>query len=158
VQSRSLTFSYLVATMMVGGMLANPLAYVLMRENLWLSIYSGISMMTFCIILGFSVPETLEKTVTTREIRGHHTTSASSRQYHNAILEQVKSGTQRFVGFLNMLVKEERRVGLLLLSSLLTTFGKDSALMLMQYITVKFQWEWSEVSSDCLKYRLPLYT
>jgi hypothetical protein len=38
----------------------SPLTYFLMKQILWLSIYLGIAILMFCIVLGLSMPETLK--------------------------------------------------------------------------------------------------
>jgi hypothetical protein len=111
--------------------------------------------MALCTILGFALPETRKEVHLTNNIsdRCEEDSGNSSGLLHYGA-EQVRAGTKQFSGFFLRLAREERHVFLLLLSLLLTTFGKDAGLMLMQYITVKFHWEWSEVS--CVVYSVLL--
>lgn len=131
---------------MIAGMLANPLAYIIMKASPWLSIYLGLLILALCIILCFALPETRKERPLT-EVTSDHSEQQGNHVgvLHNS-LEQARAGVRQLGNFLLRLAREERQGFTLLLSLLLTTFGKDAGLMLMQYITVKFHWEWSEVS------------
>ena len=145
-EPRSVTFSLFTAGMTIGGLIVNPLTYLLMKGGPWLSIYVGLGLSVFCILLGFSLPESLTKSAGTGDISDEDGPSDGD---HHGLLQQVltqaKAGAGKFITFLQLLITEERQVGLLLLSLLFTTFGRDSALMLIQYVHVRFGWEWSEV-------------
>ncbi|KAK4207235.1 major facilitator superfamily domain-containing protein [Rhypophila decipiens] len=60
------------------------------------------------------------------------------------VTEQISSGSAEARQFLHIIVKQEPRVGLLLLCLLLTTFGRNAQVMLQQYVVAKFQWSWSK--------------
>jgi hypothetical protein len=132
--------------MTIGGLIQNPLTYLLMKRGPWLSIYVGLGLSVFCILLGFSLPESLKKGPGAGDISDED--SPGDGDHHGLLqqaLTQAKAGAWKFLTFLRLLITEERQVGLLLLSLLFTTFGRDSALMLIQYIHLRFRWKWSEV-------------
>jgi len=142
--------------MTIGGLIQNPLTYLLMKRGPWLSIYVGLGLSVFCILLGFCLPESLKTGPEAGDMSDED--GSGDREHHGLLqqaLTQAKAGTGKFLTFLRLLISEERQVGLLLLSLLFTTFGRDSALMLIQYIHVRFKWEWSE-ASYCYTNRLSI--
>jgi hypothetical protein len=154
--SRSVTFSLYSAVMTVGGIINNPIAYLLMKKSPWLSIYVGTALQVFSTLLGFSLPETLQtkKPAATRDTLDSEDYEQSNadgghdqRTSHQALL-QAKAGARRFYNFVHLAITQNRQVGLLLLSMLFTTFGRDAALMLIQYVHIRFGWEWGEVMID----------
>ncbi|KAK0649758.1 major facilitator superfamily domain-containing protein [Cercophora newfieldiana] len=150
--NRSVTFSLFVAAETIGGVLQNPLAYLMMKAGIWISVFVGLSIMAISIPLGFCLPETLGKGARVED------TSAAEQQPEDLLTDngendhgvlqtaitQAKAGWQQFLHLLHLLVTKEHQVGLLLLSKLFSTFGKDAALMLVQYVHIKFGWEWAE--------------
>ena len=149
---RSVTFSLFTAGMAIGGMLESPLTYLLMKRSPWLSIYVGLALSVFSTLLGFSLPESLKKGSLPEDISDPQYNEDDTANGHNhssfaRAAAQAKAGAARFLTFLHLLFTKERQVGLLLLSLLFTTFGRDAALMLIQYVHIRFGWEWSEVIS-----------
>lgn len=146
---RAVFFSLFGAGMTIGGMVDNPIIYLLMKRDLWLSVYVGFGLLVFSILLGFALPETLKKSSVTSETPdGQDDENDDGDGHPRAVqhaLRQAKAGAARFLAFLHLIITEKRQVGLLLLSVLFTAFGKDSALMLIQYVHVRFGWEWGEV-------------
>lgn len=154
--SKSVTFSLYSAAMTVGGIINNPIANLLMRKSPWLSIYVGTALQVFSTLLGFSLPETLQTkkpsaTLDTSDSEDYEQGNADGdhdqRISHQALL-QAKVGTRRFFNFVHLAITQNRQVGLLLLSMLFTTFGRDAALMLTQYVHFRFGWGWGEVMID----------
>ena len=132
--------------MTVRGIINNPIACLLMEKSPWLSIYVGTALQVFSALLGFFLPETLQtkKPSATRDILDSEDYEQSyadgdhdQRLSHQALL-QTKAGARRFFNFVYLAITQNRQVGLLLLSMLFTTFGRDAVLILIQYVHIRF--------------------
>ncbi|KAK3939792.1 efflux pump ustT [Diplogelasinospora grovesii] len=149
-EQRSTAFSYLGASMMIGAVLANPVTYWVMElGGTWVSIYAGLGLMTVLTVAAFRFPETLQTTRHKGDDDAHQEDEDGNENNMpkgglQKLLEQSRAGVTRFSDFVRLLATEERRVGLVLLSVVLTTFGRNAASILMQYVTARFNWSWSK--------------
>ncbi|KAH8649270.1 major facilitator superfamily domain-containing protein [Xylariales sp. PMI_506] len=147
----AITLSYVNASVMAASVVGNPVTYAVMKLGLWVSIYSGLAILSLSTVASFFIPSTLKtSTVSTttspndsEEIANGDGDGDDDKLLHR-YMKSAKSGFKQFTTFVHLLITRERQVSLLLVSILLTTLGRDSVIIMMQYVTTKFKWEWSE--------------
>ncbi|WQF90194.1 Putative major facilitator superfamily, MFS transporter superfamily [Colletotrichum destructivum] len=136
VERRSTIFSYLAAAVVGGELLASPLVYFLMGKDAWLSIYTGLG----CLVLGTLVSLMLPET----HPRGPGHCSAETTQslpwYYPIRSELVKLGKAVL-----WMMWRDYYVLVLLFTFLLTTLGRFAQEILLQYVTKRYGWSWSQV-------------
>lgn len=133
--ARSTIFSFLAAAVVVGEMIASPLAYYLMGIDAWISIYSGLGCLVLGVLVTLILPETLEKPRYLTIDR-----AASSSWYHAARLELLRMGEAVL-----WVIWRDWTVVALLATFLLTTLGRFAQELLLQYVTKRYGWSWSQV-------------
>ncbi|KAL1901615.1 hypothetical protein Cpir12675_000305 [Ceratocystis pirilliformis] len=139
---RSTTFSYLGASLMGGSLIGGGIAFYLVRIGTWISIYTGISIMAMLSIFGYCMPETrLPEDMPSRPLAKH--SQPPTTTHWQDFLASAKADLQRCREFLHLLATRERQVGLMLVSTVLVTFG-DSQVVLLQFVTNKFEWSWGK--------------
>lgn len=130
---------------MLGAFAGGPITSWIMDKDVWLAIYLGLGLLVICTVFAWSLPETLQKKVDAED--DEPTIPDGRHGVLGNLVQQVKSESVRFGTLIRTLAREERQVGILLLSLLFTTFGRDSAVVLMQYVAIKFKWSWSKVGN-----------
>jgi hypothetical protein len=126
--------------MMLGAIVGGPITYWMIQQGLWLSISLGLVIILLCTILTFCIPESLPRS---KEACDNVANKGHLEWEH--VTGHVKSGAKRFGDFINQLVRKEKQVGFLLLSLLFTTFGRNSQIVLMQYIRRRYEWSFDKV-------------
>ncbi|TDZ21047.1 Efflux pump ustT [Colletotrichum orbiculare MAFF 240422] len=134
---RSTIFSYLAAAVVGGELLASPLVYFLMGLDVWLSIYVGLGCLVLSIVVSLMLPETLPK----KQTNGPSEDTQSLPWYDVARSELARLGQAVL-----WVVWREWRVLLLLFTFLLTTLGRFAQEILLQYVTKRYGWSWSQAS------------
>ncbi|KAM7183034.1 Major facilitator superfamily domain containing protein [Rhypophila sp. PSN 637] len=155
-EQRSTTFFYLGAVMLRGAVISNPITYWVMETfGTWLAINAGLFLMALTTADSPILGPTMTPTATAARHDGTSTINNSDgdvdpdlpgtmKGFRHWVTEQISSGSAEVRQFLHIIITQEPRVGLLLLSLLLTTFGRNVQVMLQQYIVAKFQWSWSK--------------
>ncbi|KAK4219174.1 major facilitator superfamily domain-containing protein [Rhypophila decipiens] len=143
---RSTAFSYLTAGMHAGAIIAPPATYWLMKVGGdWTSVYVGLSILVLAIIFALCLPETLRSRPSEEEALPPFSSNGAIKpglgKPKDLLLPKMKTGLRQFRDFLKLF---HTNLILLMTSILLTTFGRDAQTVLMQYVTVKFGWSWSE--------------
>lgn len=108
----------------------------------WITIYIGLSILLFAVIFAVCLPETLETKTKPHDGFGPEGILSKIEPTSHHLISKIKTSLLRFREFLRLL---HTNLLLLLISILLTTFGRDAQTVLMQYVTVKFGWSWGEV-------------
>ncbi|KAM7221105.1 Major facilitator superfamily domain containing protein [Rhypophila decipiens] len=145
---RSTAFSYLTAGMHAGAIIAPPATYWLMKVGGdWTCVYVGLSILVLAIIFALCLPETLRSRPYSEEEEEPPPFSSNGAikpglvKPKDLLLPKMKTGLRQFRDFLRLF---HTNLILFMASILLTTFGRDAQTVLMQYVTVKFGWSWSE--------------
>lgn len=140
-EQRSTIFSYLGAAVVGGELLASPLVYFLMETDLWLAIYIGLGCLVLSTGLSLMLPETLP-----REQRQNAPENVESPPWH----DKIRSELAQLAQAISWVIWKDRRVALLLFTFLLTTLGRFAQEILLQYVTNRYGWSWSQVRSSSL--------
>lgn len=138
----------------MGAIAGGPVTYWLMSRGVWLCLFLALGSLIFCTVLGFRVPETLRKS--DANVAAPLLEEEAEDTKSNSMLKWARSGTKRFADYAYVLATAERKVGILLLSLLLSAFGRNSYILLQQYIKARFKWSWSEVSHSHRPARSPI--
>ncbi|KAM7198008.1 Major facilitator superfamily domain containing protein [Rhypophila sp. PSN 637] len=144
---RSTAFSYLTAGMHAGAIIAPPATYWLMKVGGdWTSVYVGFSILVLAIIFALCLPETLRSKPSEEEEAlpppfSNNGANKLGLVKPKDLLPKMRTGLGQFRDFLKLF---HTNLILLMSSILLTTFGRDAQTVLTQYVTVKFNWSWSE--------------
>ncbi|OAA38902.1 Major facilitator superfamily domain, general substrate transporter [Metarhizium rileyi] len=136
-KQRSIVFFYIAATVLGSQLIASPLVYLLIRVDTWLPMYCGLACLWLATAVVFSVPRMLVKNH--RRVKGREpdklrvTTARTTRQ---RLVDIGKAAVWFARG--NILVT------VLLLTFLVTSLGRLAQEILLQYITKRYGWSWSE--------------
>lgn len=148
---RATTFFYLGAATMIADLVSKPITYLAMQKSIWFSIYLGYSFLVICLVSVAVLPSILMKLgkfePTTQEQEPEHVEEYSLKTSPLAALRQhVSSGVGQIADSFRFLFWDNKKLGLVLLSIMFTTLGKGAGLLLLQYITKRFGWDWSQVT------------
>ncbi|KAK1564011.1 major facilitator superfamily domain-containing protein [Colletotrichum navitas] len=135
-EHRSTILSYLAAAVVGGELIASPLVYFLMKIDAWLPIYTGLGCLVLGTVVSLMLPETLS-----REPRYRPTETTQSLPWHHPI----RSELEKLGKALLWMLWRSSRVLLLLFTFLLTTLGRFAQEILLQYVTKRYGWSWSQV-------------
>jgi hypothetical protein len=136
---------------MIADLAAKPLTYAAMERGAWFAISTGYACLVACLVSLFILPPILVKL-------GNFNVPAGDEQEQDAIQPHTKagplealrqhifSGAAQVSESFRFLFSESNKLGVILLSIMLTTLGKDANLVLLQYITKRFSLSWSQVS------------
>jgi hypothetical protein len=139
---RSTMFFYLASAAVIGELIASPTVYFLMRINPWLPILLGLGGIIFSLSVSLFLPDTRDR--------------GNPRDVYESNSEEVTPPMELFVqwrteakaltsmGFLNCVWGQGQTM--LLLTFLLTTLGRYAQEILLQYVTKRYGWSWSQVS------------
>ncbi|KAK1570030.1 major facilitator superfamily domain-containing protein [Colletotrichum navitas] len=132
-EHRSTVFSYLSAAAVGGELIASPLVYLSMRINVWLSIYIGLGCLVLATVVAFTFTKTSELRAETiiKSHPCHYTTRSKRTNLRQAV---------------SWVLWKDRSILLLMFTFLLTTLGHFQHEILLQYVTKRYNWSWSEAS------------
>ncbi|KAL5614413.1 hypothetical protein BROUX41_004518 [Berkeleyomyces rouxiae] len=137
---RSMAFSYLGASLMSGSLIGGGITFYLVRIGTWVSIYTGIFIMAMLSVFGYCMPETRPP----EDLAPEPAVKPEPTSTHlQDFLASARTDLNRCREFLHLLATRERQVGLMLISTVLVTFG-DSQVVLLQFVTNKFEWSWGK--------------
>ena len=134
--NRSTTFFYMNATTIGSQVAGGLLAFVLMRMSAWMCIYSGVSFAAIATLTAFLLPVKIDncKSLSVEDTASHGAPPTLRGQ-----LKQVLDAVIWFT--------RGNLVSISLLSTfLMTTLGRSAPDILLQYVTKRYGWSWSDVS------------
>ncbi|EGX91870.1 MFS transporter, putative [Cordyceps militaris CM01] len=132
---RSTTFFYMNATPIGTQVLGGVAAFLLMRVSPWLCIYCGASFSAMATLIAFLFPAS----VLSGKFVEQEVTDTAEIQTLWGHLQQLRDAFLWFT--------RENFVTISLLSTLLvTTLGRSAPDILLQYITKRYGWTWSDAS------------
>ncbi|KAJ4163631.1 hypothetical protein LMH87_005348 [Akanthomyces muscarius] len=133
---RSTTFFYMNATTIGSQVVGGLLAFVLMRMSAWMCIYSGVSFAAIATLTAFSLP------VKTDNYKSLSVEGTASHGAPPTLRGQLKQVLEAVIWF-----TRGNLVSISLLSTLLTTtLGRSAPDILLQYVTKRYGWSWSDAS------------
>lgn len=145
---RSTTFFYLAAAVIGGEMISSPLVYFLMEVDLWLAIWLGLGCLIAATIMTIFMPETRPKTPpASQDVAGD--TEASVDEPDRKSLWWLRKGRAELRRLGEAALEFARgnwQVMALLFTLLVTTLGRFAQEILLQYVTKRYGWSWSQVS------------
>ncbi|TQV96994.1 MFS transporter [Cordyceps javanica] len=133
---RSTTFFYVNATPIGSQVFGSLLAFLLMRKSVWVCIYCGASFSAVATLTAFCFPA---KTVGAKTISEGDASDVTEIQTLRGHVQQVLNAAMWFT--------RENFLSISLLSTLLvTTLGRSAPDILLQYVTKRYGWSWSDAS------------
>ncbi|KAH8200181.1 hypothetical protein TruAng_005629 [Truncatella angustata] len=139
---RSTAFFYIGASAQLGQLLSSPIAYITMRRDVWLPVCLGFGLFvlatTLCMLIPSNAPELVRQSQRSVSPSACNAESIhrSSSWARNLI---IKSGAA-----LKWIAYDNRPVGYMLTSLLVTVTAKYAAALELQYITKRYDWSWEE--------------
>lgn len=148
--SRSTTFFYLASSVLVGELAASALGSILMQYNPWIPVLLGLGI----IIMGFGValllPETLGARGGTKDVPPDLVSHGDEFPFESGLVHwfhQLRAKASRLATAALKFVWGNSHLVMLLFTFALTTLGGYSSEMLLQYVTKRYHWSWSRVST-----------
>lgn len=141
-----MVFFYISAILVGTPLIGHPVAYLAMKWGPWFSSYLSITCYVIAFLFTLGVPETMN-------IANLHKSSPETNGTidENLPTENVPSYTKLLSSVsdgltsLRVLVWDNKKLGIILFSTLLIRIGATVNPMLMQYIAKRFSMRWAEV-------------
>ncbi|KAM3555737.1 hypothetical protein MY1884_005433 [Beauveria asiatica] len=137
---RSTVFFYMNATSIGSQMVASLLAFTLMRISPWLCVFCGILLFVPANLCAFSFPETPRD----KAGSGLPSTAATATAQPEDDVGSARGQVRRLADALVWFVHERPFARVLLYTLLATTVGRSSQDILLQYVTRRYRWSWSD--------------
>ena len=150
---RSTVFFRFGAAALVGELIANPIAAILMRHDPWTPILIGLALVVLSVGILFLVPETLpfrdERANTEEQLSQAEDLPAYCARTRppgpEGAFQAIKTAIE--ILYANVrLVLRDRTILVLLFAYMLTTFGRGFGDILMQFATKRYRWSWSDAA------------
>lgn len=144
VPERATAFFQFGAVYLFSGMIASPLAGVLMLKSPWVALIVSMAIMTLCIPLALAFPETVhlharqEPDSQREDDTGDGQKASAATRYW----AKAKGGMADISDF----ILGNRAVCFLILSSIFVVLGKFVQELLLQYTTKRYNWSWSDAT------------
>ncbi|KAF5130009.1 Efflux pump ustT [Metarhizium anisopliae] len=139
-RKRSVVFLYIAAAVLGSQLVASPLVYVLINVDTWLPVYCGLGCLWLATAVAFFIPRMMlasspaPEHVKTEEAQESRAQAQTAR--HHRLMGVAKAAVWFARG--NILVV------VLLLTFLVTSLGRLAQEIILQYITKRYGWSWSE--------------
>lgn len=122
-----------------------------MEVDVWLPIRLGLTCFGLATIITRFVPETLTKTEILPEGSSEETSSDGVSGTcmdckPSGLLDVARSEISKLSQAMAWVTKRHYHIMALLITLLLTTFGRFAQELLSQYVTKRYEWSWSQVS------------
>lgn len=129
-------------------LLSKPVIYFTMERGVWFSMYIGyfftaISLISLCIfpdiltrLIHFEIASELD------ELPEEPVVKAGA---WDSIRQNVHSGINDIAESFHFLFWQNKILGLVLVSIMFGTLGRAASILLLQYISKRFGWSWSQV-------------
>lgn len=146
VSTRSTTFFYIGASAQLGQLLSSPIVYATMRRDVWIPMYLGFGLFVVATILCMLMPSN------TAELKRHSQTEdvletrESDAEQSRGLSNWAHNIVDKLGAALYWIAYENRPVGYMLLSLLITVMAKYAASLELQYITKRYDLSWESVS------------
>lgn len=144
VAGRSSTFLYLGAASLLGELIAGPTAFFLMQISDWLSVAVGWGCVTVALIVSLLLPDTLNHRESSQQDADE--TSGATTKGSTGFMARLRLEVESLASLELHSVWGKGQSFLLLLTFLLTSLGRYAQEILLQYVTKRYGWEWSQVS------------
>lgn len=139
---RSLVFIYIAAAVLGSQLVASPLVYVLINVDTWLPVYCGLGCLWLATAVAFSIPRMMLAKIPVLEHVKTEEAQESRAQAQTALHHRLMGVAKAAVWF----ARGNVLVVVLLLTFLVTSLGRLAQEIILQYITKRYGWSWSEVS------------
>jgi hypothetical protein len=139
--NRSIVFLYFTATVVGSQLIASPLVYLLTNVNLWLSMFCGLGCLWLASIVAAFIPRALA-----RNRRQHHSRTKQPND-NQAPVHTIREQLMGLIKAAMWFSQGNTLVTTLILTFLVTTLGRSAQDILLQYITKRYGWLWSQVST-----------
>lgn len=136
---RSTVFFYMNATAIGSQMVASLLALILMRVSPWLCVFCGILLFVPANLCAFFFSET------PRDKAGLGLSSTTAAAQPEDDMGSARGQLRRLADATVWVVHERPFARVLLYTLLATTVGRSSQEILLQYVTRRYRWSWSDV-------------
>lgn len=146
----STVFFYISAIALVGKLVGSPLTYAAMSRGNWFAVYTGMGFSTGATLATFFLPST-------DNIKPVESRDADCSPVGDGSLPHLKTdyfdGVKKAAALIQTMFWENKQLGMLLSTFLFTSLGKSVPIILMQYMTKRFQWTWAEVRHQSIQSR-----
>lgn len=123
----------------VGGLIGRPLTYYALKNGGLFTVYCGIGMIVFTLLLAFIFPETRPKNLS-------KPAEASTPPNPTGLFAHATSELTKTLTILRKLCWDDKTTGTLLLGSFFSDLGTFIVrIILLQYISKRFDYTWAEV-------------
>lgn len=139
---RSVVFLYIAAAVLGSQLVASPLVYVLINVDTWLPMYCGLGCLWLATAVAFSIPRMMLATSPVLEHIKTEEAQENRAQAQTARRHRLMGVAKAVVWF----ARGNILVVVLLLTFLVTSLGRLAQEIILQYITKRYGWSWSEVS------------
>ncbi|EXV03955.1 MFS transporter [Metarhizium robertsii] len=141
-RKRSVVFLYIAAAVLGSQLVASPLVYVLINVDTWLPVYCGLGCLWLATAVAFSIPRMMLASSPALEHVKTEEAQESRAQAQPARYHRLMGVAKAAVWF----ARGNVLVVVLLLTFLVTSLGRLAQEIILQYITKRYGWSWSEVS------------
>jgi hypothetical protein len=156
---RSTAFFYVGASTQAGQLLSSPIVYVTMKQDVWLPVYLGFGLFGLATVLSIIIPSKApepkwqSQTTDTSDDdldrdAGGVTASDGAAKPGRGLGVWARDLVMQIGTALHWAAYDNRPIGLMLLSLLITMTAKYAAALELQYITKRYNWSWEEVSTN----------
>jgi hypothetical protein len=129
---------------LVGQLIASPLTFAAMSGSNWLAVFIGLGLLAGSMLALLATPETYHMRPVEQTHEDASASDAAASAQPSWVVQMGRTMKQLAVS-IRSLFWDDKRAGLLLLTFLFTSIGKNIPQILMQYITKRFHWTWAEV-------------
>jgi hypothetical protein len=136
----STIFFYLSAISLAGQLIAAPLTYIAMSYSDWFAVFVGFVGLAASTLATLVAPDTHGMSSTDSEVQ-----DTFSELPQIGLRARAASTLQHAAVAVRSVFWDSKQLGLLLSTYLFTSLSKNMPVILMQYVTKRFQWTWAEV-------------
>ncbi|KAH8682567.1 major facilitator superfamily domain-containing protein [Xylariales sp. PMI_506] len=165
---RSVVFFYVAAIAITGKLISGPLAYMAIEYDPWFAIDIGLFFLFTSVLVALACPETHPGKMAQPEDSNNRSDNVDNNNDQDEAIG-VQGNDDGSIASSNSLKDvplwrriaivleldqipilfryffvENKRLGLLLVSLIFTTFGNYASILLLQYTTKRFGWTWAQ--------------
>lgn len=146
VSPRSTTFFYIGASAQLGQLLSSPIVYATMRRDVWIPMYLGFGLFVTATILCTIIPSNTDELKRQSQTEDVLETRESDANQSRGLSNWTHDIVVKLGAALYWVAYENRPIGYMLLSLLITVMAKYAASLELQYITKRYDLSWETVS------------
>ncbi|KAI0159379.1 hypothetical protein BJ166DRAFT_626501 [Pestalotiopsis sp. NC0098] len=144
VSPRSMTFFYIGASAQLGQLLSSPIVYATMRRDVWIPMYLGFGLFVTATILCTIIPSNTDELKRQSQTEDVLETRESDANQSRGLSNWTHDIVVKLGAALYWVAYENRPIGYMLLSLLITVMAKYAASLELQYITKRYDLSWEK--------------